>query len=626
MAMRPAARKSIETLTHDEAKRKNIPTAEYQSVIETEQQYPKKIRYPRNTELDPQLVWHGKDEQDWSDLVVHAPPLYIQEKVHPKVLIDDLLRVTREREHENGESAPDLFADFNGVPKGVDKTEFYQHDQNWSNRMILGDSLQVMASLAEREGLRGKVQCIYVDPPYGIKFNSNFQWSTTSRDVKDGNAGHVTREPEQVKAFRDTWRNGINSYLTYLRDRLTAARDLLTDSGSIFLQIGDENLHRVRALMDEILGDDNFCASISFRKTGGFESALIPRNFDHVLWYARERRAIKFRSPFRESKPTSSDTVFYDYAADEEGFFRPLTPDEKRTPTHLIPTLRLLGRNPLVSDGYSESLSRPVIFHGRQFAPPANCHWKTTPSGLNRLEKANRLIIKGNTLRYVAFWADFAAEPLGSVWADLSTGGFVADEKVYVVQTDSRVIQRCILMSTDPGDLVLDPTCGSGTTAYVAEQWGRRWITIDTSRVALALARARIMGARYPFHLLADSRDGQLKEAEVTRTAPSSRPVTGNVRHGFVYERVPHITLKSIANNSEIDVIWEQWQAKLEPLREELNAALTKQWPEWEIPREGDKAWAEPAKKLHAEWWEARIARQKEIDASIAAKAEFEYL
>lgn len=242
--------KTVETLKHDEATRKNIPTAEYQSVLDKEQQALKTVRYPRNTDLDPQLVWRGKDEQDWSDLVVPAPPLYIQEKVHPKALIDDLLRQTRESQHDAGQITPDLFSDFNGIPKGADKTEFYAHDQNWSNRMILGDSLQVMASLAEREGLRGRVQCIYFDPPYGIKFNSNFQWSTTSRDVKDGKAEHITREPEQVKAFRDTWRDGIHSYLTYLRDRLTVARDLLTDSGSIFVQIGDENVHRVRAVMD----------------------------------------------------------------------------------------------------------------------------------------------------------------------------------------------------------------------------------------------------------------------------------------------------------------------------------------------------------------------------------------
>ena len=262
MARKAQNHKTVGTLTHEEARRKNIPTAEYQSVMQKEEQNPIRVAYERrNRDLDPQLVWRGKDEQDWSDLVVHAPPLYIQEKVHPKVLIDDLLKQTHEqREHEVG-AQPDLFADFNGIPKGVDKTEFYRHEQNWSNRMILGDSLQVMASLAEREGLLGKVQCIYLDPPYGIKFNSNFQWSTTSRDVKDGNVEHITREPEQVKAFRDTWRDGIHSYLTYLRDRLTVARDLLADSGSIFVQIGDENVHRVRAVMDEVFGENNFIGS-----------------------------------------------------------------------------------------------------------------------------------------------------------------------------------------------------------------------------------------------------------------------------------------------------------------------------------------------------------------------------
>jgi adenine-specific DNA-methyltransferase len=267
MAKRQLTAKTIEALKHEEAKRKNIPTAEYQSVLQKAEQSPVRLAYDRrNRDFDPQLVWRGKDEQDWSDLVVHAPPLYIQEKVQSKALIDELLRETREREHEGGQTTADLFADFNGIPKGVDKTEFYQHDQNWSNRMILGDSLQVMASLAEREGLRGKVQCIYIDPPYGIKFNSNFQWSTTDRAFKTDSADKITREPEQVKAFRDTWRDGIHSYLTYLRDRLTVARDLLTNSGSIFVQIGDENVHRVRALLDEVLGEDNFIGMIWFRK------------------------------------------------------------------------------------------------------------------------------------------------------------------------------------------------------------------------------------------------------------------------------------------------------------------------------------------------------------------------
>src|SRR5580692_9456615 len=298
--------KSVESLKHTEATRKNIPTAEHQSVVESTQQTPKALRYPRNTDLDPQLVWRGKDEQDWSDLVVHAPPLYIQEKVQPKVLIDDLLRETRERAHDEGQFTPDLFADFNGMPKGVDKTEFYAHDQNWTNRMILGDSLQVMASLAEREGLRGKVQCIYFDPPYGIKFNSNFQWSTASRDVKDGNADHITREPEQVKAFRDTWRDGIHSYLTYLRDRLTAARDLLTDSGSIFVQIGDDNVHRVRAVLEEVFGEPNIVSQIAFRTTTGRASDMLAAASNYLIWAARDKSRCRYRAAFQDKAAGSS--------------------------------------------------------------------------------------------------------------------------------------------------------------------------------------------------------------------------------------------------------------------------------------------------------------------------------
>jgi len=617
--------KSVETLTHDEAKRKNIPSAEQQSFVQQDQTAQKQVRYPRNTDLDPQLVWRGKDEQDWSDLVVNAPPLYIQEKVHPKALIDDLLRTTNEREHEAGQTTADLFSDFNGIPKGADKTEFYQHDQNWTNRMILGDSLQVMASLAEREGLRGKVQCIYFDPPYGIKFNSNFQWSTTSRDVKDGKADHITREPEQVKAFRDTWRDGIHSYLTYLRDRLTVARDLLTESGSIFVQIGDENVHRVRAVLDEVFGENNFRSQIQFKKTGYASSNYLSNIFDCVLWYSKSD-SLKFRENFRFRNLEDCDPQFFDTIELENGERRQINSVERADLNQIPKKSRLIARNPLVSPGPSLTSSGPISFKGKTFQCPANAHWKTTPTNLDRLSKADRLIQKGNVPRMVRFLEDNQTIPFSNHWTDTGVGGFVGDEKVYVVQTDTRAIARCILMTTDPGDLILDPTCGSGTTATVSEQWGRRWITIDTSRVALALARARIMGARYPFYLLADSRDGQQKEAEVTRTAPSTQPVHGNIRHGFVYERVPHITLKSIANNAEIDVIWDKWQAVLEPLREQLNAVLKAQWQEWDIPREVDAKWADAARKLHAEWWQARIARQKEIDASIAAKAEFEFL
>jgi len=288
----------VETLTHEEASRKNIPTAEFQSVMRKDEQTPIRVAYERrNRDLDPQLVWRGKDEQDWSDLVTHAPPLYIQEKVHPKVLIDDLLRRSK-ADQQAAEDQINLFADFNGLPDNDARTEFYQHDANWSNRMILGDSLQVMASLAEREGLQGHVQCIYIDPPYGIKFNSNFQWSTTSRDVTDGKVDHITREPEQVKAFRDTWRDGIHSYLTYLRDRLTVARDLLKQSGSVFVQIGDENLHRVRSLLDEIFGAANFVSLITIQKAGSTFSQYLGGVADFVLWYAKDRDSVKYRELF----------------------------------------------------------------------------------------------------------------------------------------------------------------------------------------------------------------------------------------------------------------------------------------------------------------------------------------
>lgn len=638
--------KSIEQITHTEAKRKNIPTVEHQSVMQQHEQAPVQVAYPRanrqwlgelcalhdagkaspefqqrlNRDLDPQLIWRGKDQQDWSDLVVNAPPLYIQEKVKPKVLIDDLRRQTEERREAAApqQDSLDLFGDFNGLPDGADRTEFYQHEGHWQNRFILGDSLQVMASLAEREGLRGKVQCIYFDPPYGIKFNSNFQWSTTSRDVKDGNADHITREPEQVKAFRDTWRDGIHSYLTYLRDRLTVARDLLTESGSIFVQIGDENVHRVRALMDEVFGDVNVIAELIVEKTSGASMEYIDSVADYILWYAKDKSRTKFR-PLYQTKSLAQFAYEYKFKQDEAGYrnlnLRWLEGDSEAT---------VYAIKPLTSQTNATTTLYDYEFRGKVFKSGKR-QWATPVRGMDRLAKANRVEARASSIGFVRFFHDFSVVPISNIWTDTGTGSFT-DPKVYVVQTGAKIVQRCLLMATDPGDLVLDPTCGSGTTAYVAEQWGRRWITIDTSRVALALARARIMGARYPFYLLADSREGQQKEAEITRSAPSSQSTYGNIAHGFVYERVPHITLKSIANNAEIDVIWDKFQTVLEPLREALNKTLGKQWQEWEIPREADAKWSEKAQKLHADWWQQRIARQKEIDASIAAKAEFEYL
>src|SRR6266852_2755420 len=332
MATKPEKKKTVETLTHEEASRKNIPTAEFQSVMQKEAEKPIRVAYERrNRDLDPQLVWRGKDEQDCSDLVTHAPPIYIQEKVHPKVLIDDLLRRSA-AERKSAEDQIDLFADFNGVPEGNAKTEFYQHDANWSNRMILGDSLQVMASLAEREGLRGQVQCIYIDPPYGIKFNSNFQWSTTSRDVKDGNVDHITREPEQVKAFRDTWRDGIHSYLTYLRDRLTVARDLLSDSGSIFVQIGDENVHRVRAVLEEVFGEDNCVSLIGFAKTSGSTEEHLGQTTDYLLWFCKDKSRVKYRQALKTKRPGEKGGTNYNRFRDIAGFSQPLTDSDFADP------------------------------------------------------------------------------------------------------------------------------------------------------------------------------------------------------------------------------------------------------------------------------------------------------
>ena len=659
-----ASSKSVEALTHEEARRTNLPSAEHQSLMRDEEQKPFRLAYERrNLDLDPQLVWRGKDQQDQSDLVVNVPPLYIQERIHPKALIDDLVATSRRSPSGGGGGGwpqatdhrqLDLFADFNGLPSEDARTEFYRHDANWSNRMILGDSLQVMASLAEREGLRGKVQCIYIDPPYGIRFNSNFQWSTTSRDVRDGNAAHITREPEQVKAFRDTWRDGIHSYLTYLRDRLTVARDLLSDSGSIFVQIGDENVHRVRALMDEVLGEQNFVTEIKFKTTSNRTSEFLPTIFDSVMFYAKNRDCLKFRRQFRSKDYEEVTEDSYGCVEETLNSWRRLTRSEKDNPRQSERVGPLFGLSDLTSS--HEYTREPFKWFSRSFGTRRR-YWSTSREGMTRLGRANRLCDVNGTLRYKRFFNDTYVFALDNIWHDLGSGS-QTEERTYVVQTLSKVIQRCILMTTDPGDLVLDPTCGSGTTAYVAEQWGRRWITIDTSRVALALARARVMGARYPYYLLADSPEGQRKEAEITgrdaSLATGHQPLTttyNNVRQGFVYQRVPRITLRGIAHNSEIDIIWENYEKRLAPFRQQITAVISGQEPvasdqegageratdhqppttdhslaEWEIPREFPREWPDVAGPLHDQFWKARVARQRAIDASIARNADYEYL
>ena len=384
----------VEALTHKEARRANIPTAEFEAVVEDDVRTNVRVAYERrNRDLDPQLVWRGKDEQDWSDLFVQAPPLYIQEKVHPKVLVDDLKRESKARAKEAVGASFDLFADFNGLPKDAAATEFYQHSANWTNRMILGDSLSVMASLAEREGLRGQVQCIYFDPPYGIKFNSNFQWSTTTKDVKDGAKGHLTREPEQVRAFRDTWRDGIHSYLTYLRDRLTVARDLLHESGSIFVQIGMENVHRVRVLMDEVFGDECLVCEIVAKKKGAQKSELIDPVNDYILWYAKSSRAtgaVKFRTLFEERLLDYETVDYFSKIEMPDGRIINLKDkgevgsdiDYRLAPKRLeldFPGGRLLRQWPISNGGYRENQMFPVNFRGRDYPPPKNrCYSHTS--------------------------------------------------------------------------------------------------------------------------------------------------------------------------------------------------------------------------------------------------------
>jgi adenine-specific DNA-methyltransferase len=657
--------KQVDALKHNEATRRNIPTAEMESFFRREEDaaprppkhYPRTrplaegetrtAEEPRQPELiwhgakvtitdeqmkelaetgtltlsDAQLVWRGKDRQDWTDLVVNVPPLYIQEKIHPKAIIDDLKRRTAVK-REAEAAIPDLFADFNGITP-EQRAEFYQHDQHWSNRMILGDSLQVMASLSERESLKGKVQCIYFDPPYGIKFNSNWQVSTQSRDVKDGKQTDISREPEQVKAFRDTWKDGIHSYLTYLRDRLTAMRDLLTESGSIFVQISDENVHRVRAVMDEVFGEDNFVNTIAFKKKSA--TYITETVFDYIIWYSRNRPALKVR-PFFEARANPEGESKFNTIISADGSFNNVTKLSEARMEELLATGGRWARvnYPIVSQHPSDTRSAPYSFRGLPKKCGDNKQWRFgLTDGLPRLEKANRLFDGGGeSLGGVAFWDDWNQVAQSNIWVDIHGEKY----PTYIVQTATNAIQRCILMATDPGDLVLDPTCGSGTTAFVAEQWGRRWITIDTSRVALALARSRLMAARYPWYLLADSREGRAKETALTQRVPADTPINNDLRQGFVYERVPHITLKSIANNPLIDDIWEKWQAVLEPLRAALNAALRKSYEEWQIARDLPAGTPPAAQDAHAKWWEARVSRQKEIDASIAARAEVEYL
>jgi adenine-specific DNA-methyltransferase len=605
-------------------KRKNIPTHELRDFVAEIEKTPKTMLYPRDPSLDPQLVWKGKDEQDREDLAVPCVPIYIQEKILPKAIIEEVRAQARK---DKPEPQASLFADFNGIDF-EDLIDFYRHEQNWSNRLILGDSLLVMTSLAEKEGLKGQVQMIYIDPPYGIKFGSNWQVSTRKREVKDGKLEDLTRQPEQVRAYRDTWKLGIHSYLTYLRDRLVVARELLTETGSIFVQIGDENVHLVRCLMDEVFGSENFLSQIAVRTTMGAGSQsgtiVLPAVTSYILWYGSRAETTKIRDLY-EDKADMQSASLYARLILSDGTERGATPEELSDGDAIPEGARLFRPDPLTSQSPRNDGQFPVSFDGREYTLSRG-YWKTNRDGMGRLLVARRLRpTAGDSLRYIRFLDDFPVVKRNNFWPDGLTGSFTED-KVYVVQSPTKIVARCLLMTTDPGDLVLDPTGGSGTTAYMAEKWGRRWITIDTSRVALALTRTRLMAARYPYYLLTDSPEGIKKEAETTGQMPPDYQTAGDLKKGFIYKRVPHITLKSIANNEEIDAIHTRWQEKLEPLRQELNRLLSQTWEDWELPREAGENWPSPAKDLLAQWWTLRRERQQEIDAAIARRADTELL
>ena len=512
-ATKGSGKKPLEQYEHSDKKRKNNPPVGLVTP-QTDQDAGKKT-YAYDPHLDPKLDWAGKAEH--TSFEVPTVSLHVHERIDPRTIIE----AVRKR---NGNGYPVqtlLFESPSENPPLREAIDFYKHEHNWSNRLIAGDSLLVMNSLIEKEGLAGQVQMVYIDPPYGIRYGSNFQPFVNKRDVKDGKDEDLIQEPETLKAFRDTWELGIHSYLTFLRDRLLLACELLHESGSCFVQISDENIHFVRNLMDEVFGAQNFVSQINFVKTGGATSELLASVADIMLWYGKDKAKLKFRRLFEKKDLIETD---YDYLLLQDGKSRRLTLDEKRDPSLLPNNAQIYGLHSLKSTGFRQNTTVAFTFEGETFHPGANYNWKTTTEGLNRLAKAGRLEKVGNGLRYRRFLSDFPVNPITNIWAG---GG--ASEMIYVVQTSERVIQRCLLMTTDPGDLVFDPTCGSGTTAYVAEQWGRRWITCDTSRVAVTLAKQRLMTALYDYYELAHAHEG--------------------VGSGFNYKKVPHVTLKSLAKN-----------------------------------------------------------------------------
>lgn len=590
--------KNIEQYDHKGTCRLNNPPAGLVSA-ETESDYSTKT-YSYDPHLDPQLQWAGKAEH--ISFEVPTVSLHVHERIDPRTII-------RAAKSSNGDHRQASLFEFSiENPPIREAVEFYRHKHNWSNRLVAGDSLLVMNSLLEKEGMAGKVQMIYIDPPYGIKYGSNFQPFVNKRDMKDRKDEDLTSEPEMIRAFRDTWELGIHSYLTYLRDRLLLARELLTESGSVFVQISDENVHHVREIMDEVFGRENFVSIIAYTTTGGFPSKTLSRAGDYLIWYCKDASNIKFRSLFTEKEsPLGDGESKYDQLELSNGLRRALWKKERVGDIPIEKQSRFYRLGDIQSQG-AASEDAPFEFEGVVYRPKQGSHWKATfPEGMERLRKSRRIQASKSTLNYIRFFDDFVVSPINNLWYDV--GGSVqsrSDPKRYVVQTGTSVLQRCILMTTDPGDLVLDPTCGSGTTAYVAEKWGRRWITCDTSRVAVTLAKQRLMTAVFDYYNLAYPEEG--------------------VASGFVYKTVPHITIKSIANNPEIDVIYEKHRPKVETALAALNAAIKTSYEEWEVPFDPDPGWLEAAQKAHKKFLSVRQKRQAEIDESIQKNAPQETL
>ncbi len=519
---------NIEQYTHNDKKRPYNPPVGLVTP-QTDKDLPKK-KYSYDPHLDPQLIWSGKKEN--TSFEVDTVSLHVHERIDPITIIENVMKKQKYQQET-------LFHYFelpeNNLPNRQ-AIEFYKHDQNWSNRLIAGDSLLVMNSLLEKEGMANKVQMIYIDPPYGIKYGSNFQPFTNKREVKDGKDEDLTQEPEMIKAFRDTWQLGIHSYLTYLRDRLILARELLTDSGSCFVQISDENIHLVRQLMNEIFGSDNFVSQIIFSKTSGFTTIYLASTNDYLIWYAKDKKNMKYRQLFLP-KELGRGIDTYRFIELSDGTRRKLTKEELSN-SKLLPAGRIFRLSDIQSQGETQS-NQKFIFEDKPYFPRKGGHWSTTIDGLNKLVTKNRIMVSAGLPAFVRYLEDYPVKELTNIWDDTATGSFT-DKKIYVVQTATKVIQRCILMTSDTGDLVFDPTCGSGTTAYMAEQWGRRWITCDSSRVAIALTKQRLMTATFDYYELAQTKEG--------------------LKSGFKYKTVPHITLGSIAKDepAQQEILYDQ--------------------------------------------------------------------